>query len=341
MKKKKKRNNRTYFSIIIGLILIIVTLAFVLLFISNITGIKKGDNKVVDTTTYKKNPALKYKNIIYKVRYDFGAEDYIYLLPNNVIKMVEVQLVYEVQPDCNCMIPTGETSYTEQTINFSKNSTDKIIRVLDELYETSGRREFNTDDMELTEYQNRMLLAVILNDEDTITIEDNIKYNKKKGKMILDNSTDNIIVNKIADYLNNKVEVDFSKNENAKNTIELVYVGPYSISFVYTLDVNGVKYSNGYSFNYNGDLRDNNIGGIKDSIISSAKNEFMNSDFYKTYYLQLYTNWESVFEYNLFKTGNWYFDDKLIKFFVSVEDLGINNSLVKVVEIKVPLNENI
>ena len=342
MKKRNKKVNkkRTYFGLVICLTLIVLILAFVILFVTSLFGYgtrNSDDNSI----TSKKNPALRYKNVIYKIRYDFGAEDYIYLLPNKVIKTVDAQLVYEVQSDCNCMIPTGAVSYTERTIKFSKSSTNKVIKVFNELYEMSGRREINTDNLELTEYQNRILLAVILNDEDYITVEDNIKYDKKNGKMTINDSTDNKIVNKIGNYLNKKIELDFSKYDNAKNTVELAYIGPYSISFIYTLYVDGVKYIDGYSFDYNGDLREVNFGGIRDSINTMAKTNFMNSEMYINNYLQLYANWESVFEHKLFETGNWCFDERLIRLFIPVEELGISNSPVKVIEIRVPLEENL
>ena len=57
--------------------------------------------------------------------------------------------------------------------------------------------------------------------------------------------------------------------------------------------------------------------------------------------LQLYANWESVFEHKLFETGNWCFDERLIRLFIPVEELGISNSPVKVIEIRVPLEENL
>lgn len=105
-------------------------------------------------------------NYIYKIRYDFGAEDYIYLLPNNVIKKLEIQEVSRIVPDCKCMEFTGEYKYYEETIDFSEKSKKIAINVFKELSKKSGSKCFNADDMELTKYQEKILLAILLNSED-------------------------------------------------------------------------------------------------------------------------------------------------------------------------------
>ena len=81
-----------------------------------------------------------YENFIYKIRYDFGSESYIYLLENQVIKTVEVQPIYEECKERNCYIFTEKYDYKETTIVFSKEAVEKVIQVFDELYQKGGEK---------------------------------------------------------------------------------------------------------------------------------------------------------------------------------------------------------
>ncbi len=130
-----------------------------------------GDTIISDDSCGSKD--YYNNNYIYKIRYDLGAEDYIYLLPNNVIKKLEIQEVSRIVPDCNCMEFTGEYKYYEETIDFSEKSKETAINVFNELSKKSGKNCFNADDMKLTKYQEKILLAIILNSEDEMTLEDN------------------------------------------------------------------------------------------------------------------------------------------------------------------------
>ena len=161
---KLERNNvkGLSFKILFGIIGIIVILLLVLC-IFKWNSYKKDtiiSDESWDTKDYYNN------NYIYKIRYDFGAEDYIYLLPDNVIKKIEIQPVSRIVPDCKCMEFTGEYKYYEETIDFSEKSKKIAINVFKELSKKSGSKCFNADDMELTKYQEKILLAILLNSED-------------------------------------------------------------------------------------------------------------------------------------------------------------------------------
>lgn len=161
---KLKRNNVKGLSvkILFGIIGIIVILLLVLC-VFKWNNYKKTtiiSDESCGTEDYYNN------NYIYKIRYDFGAEDYIYLLPDNVIKKLEIQEVSRMVPDCNCMEFTGEYKYYEETIDFSEKSKKIAINVFKELSKKSGSKCFNADDMELTKYQEKILLAILLNSED-------------------------------------------------------------------------------------------------------------------------------------------------------------------------------
>lgn len=114
---------------------------------------------------------INSKGYVYKVRYDFGTESYIYLLPDDVLKVVQISPIYQEDEACDCYEFTGEYRNDEEIIDFSDEAKEAVIEVIEELYRVSGKREFNADDMNLTDYQDQVLLAVMLNSEDKIILE--------------------------------------------------------------------------------------------------------------------------------------------------------------------------
>ena len=63
-------------------------------------------------------------------------------------------------------ISSNDKKYYEETINFSEKSKKIAINVFEELSKKSGSKCFNADDMELTKYQEKILLARLLTSED-------------------------------------------------------------------------------------------------------------------------------------------------------------------------------
>ncbi len=313
---------------------------------------------------------ISYDNYIYKIRYDFGAEVYIYLLPNNIIKTVEKQEIFDIAKDCKCLKSTGKYSYTEEEINFSSISKTRVVNVFDELYKVSGKREFNADDIELNTYQKRILSAIVLNDEDKITLEDNINYEEVKKEIkgnnsfrienkmyILKNNTKNKLVNTIANYLNKKAKKDFETlNNDCEDLVDgitenlgvilklnLEYAGPYSLSFSYTAEgqIGTTAYydKKGYTFYYTGQIHEFDMNGWKESYYQKALNEFENSELYKNNKNQLVENWENILYDNMYKTGNWYLKDSKLQFLIPADLLGFDEATSRIVVIDVDVDE--
>lgn len=313
---------------------------------------------------------VKYDDYVYKIKYEFGYEGYIYLLEDNAIKVVSVQEIYKEMPSCNCLMPTGEFDYKDETIDFSDDTKERVIKVFDELYEKYEKKEFDLEDADLTKDQLRIVLAVIMNDEDEITIEDDLSYqvvnnelsaqnsNYKivNSKMVLDNKTGNKIVDKIADYLNVVISKDFDEVSSTSNSlinsindnygvnfkVEMVYAGPYSLSFVYTkegrLGTDVIYDVKGYTFNYNGDVEEFS-NGWKDEYQQSALDNFMKSDLYLEQSSKLTKDWEKVIYDNMFLTGNWYLSDGKVKFLIPAKLLGLNDVTVPVIELEAEVSE--
>lgn len=362
--KEKREINKNRKSIIKILMIIIgLTLLISLLFI--IRWHYQNKNNTLSSNE------IKYKDYIYKIRYDFGCESYIYLLKNNIIKTVNVQEVYKTSKDCNCMEPTGKYDYEEKTINFSKEVQNEVIEVFNELYKKSGNKEFNADNIKLTKYQQRVLLALMTNNEDQITIEKNVKYKETKeeiknessnlkienSKEILDDNTKNKTINNIANYLNKIVNYDFKKlNNDSKNLIntisenskvnlklELAYVGPYSISFTYTKNSNKANHPyniKGYTFNYAGKIHEFDMNGIKDKYYKEALHNFMNDELYTNNKEQLKNDWKDILYEEMYLTGNWYLADNKLVFLIPAHKLGYNEQTAQTVTINVKIDED-
>lgn len=363
-KEKKK------YSLKIKILLEISTILIVLLL--TIFIFKFKNYETIDSS-YDKNNI--YNDYIYKIRYDLGSESYIYLFPDNVIKTVDIQEIYEIVPDCNCLRATGEYSYNEEIINFSEETKKKVISIFDELHQKSGKKEFNADNMNLTEYQQRILLATILNFEDQITIEKNISYETineefvfknndykiKNSKNVLNNLTENESVNKIANYLNTLVNNDFDvisneskeiiKNEDIeKNTgvtlkLELIYTGVYNLSFIYTMEgklgEKSVSKIKGFTFDYDGDINEFNMNGWKEKYYNEFLEKFMKTKLYHNYKDDLSNDWKSVLYDNMYLPGNWYLADGKLKFLIPAYLLGFDESIVKTIKVDIKFDGDI
>ncbi len=353
-----------------GKIILLVALLLVLI-IGVIFGLNfYNKNNVNDDD--KQNIEINNNDYIYKTRFDFGCESYIYLLENKVIKTVSIEPIYELVEGTNGYNFTGEYNYIWENINFTEETLNKVIEVFDELYKKSGQKEFNADELELNSNQMRTLLAVIMNDEDMITIEEDIEYksiskkfenNAKNSKIentmvILNNTTSNEIVNKIADYLNNIVNKNFDElNNDSQEIIEYLnesenlgvdlkikheYTGPYSLSFTIVtegqLGANGMYGVNGYTFDYAGNIREFS-GGWKEKYYKRALEVFKNSDLYLNNSEQLIKDWEKSLYDSMYLTGNWYLDDKKIVFLIPSYLLGFDEATSKVIDLEVDFDE--
>lgn len=224
--------------------------------------------------------------------------------------------------------------------------------------------------MELTKYQQRVLLAVITNDENKITIEDNINYEVvKEGftgkggkmentKMVLNSSTNNAMLNKIANYLNAIVDKDFEQlSKDSQSLIEsadveemlgvhlkleLVYAGPYSLSFTYTKEgklENSIHDVKGYTFYYTGEIHEFDKKGWKDSYYKEVLARFIESELYLNHKEQLYENWQTILYNNMFLTGNWYLEENKLTFVIPMHLLVSDVTTLKTVMIHINLEE--
>ena len=139
---------------------IIFTLSIlVLVIILSIFGIKAYKH-------YKYYKKIEYKDYVYKIRYDYYAESYIYLLSNKEIKVVKVIPVLE-------KVSTGDIAttglsvevgkhYEEKTIKLSNDKKQKAIKVFKELSKKTGKKSFNANDVELTENEENTLISIVL-----------------------------------------------------------------------------------------------------------------------------------------------------------------------------------
>lgn len=179
--------------------------------------------------------------------------------------------------------------------------------------------------------------------------------------MTLSNQTENKTVNSIANYLNKIIEEKYKKlnseskellentnidtNSNVQLKLELVNAGLNNLSFVYTKEgkLNGknVYDSKGSTFYYNGEIKNYDAEGFKESIKLKAINEFRKSELYAKYKNQLDKNYEKVIYDNMFLTGNWYLVDNKMIFLIPANLLGLNSEIASIVKIEIELEEDI
>ena len=244
------------------------------------------------------NNVIEYDDFIYKIRYDFGCESYIYYLKDGSIKTVDILPETRVIPDCDCIEETGEYDYQEKDIVFTPETKNKVINTFDTISKRIGKNEYNADEIDLSEYEKRILLAVMVSDENMITIEDNIHFDtvttNTNSKTILDNNTSNKYANEMADYINGEIDKEFNslnENDSISLNVKLSFIGKYLVSFVYTKEnQTGVSETKGYNLRYVGGIYEY-PAGIKSKYYESTINEFKKSEYYSE---NIISGWEEI-----------------------------------------------
>ncbi|MBQ2639467.1 MAG: hypothetical protein IJF92_01745 [Bacilli bacterium] len=248
---------------------------------------------VIKTPKEKKYREVSYKNYKYKIRYEFGNTPYyIYVFPNKKIKTVEEIKEMKEEKYCKCYKLTGRIIYKKHNINFSDETKEEVIKTLAQLSKKVGKKTFNADKQKLTDNEMKVLLAVVLKWEDSLTIEKNINYETKTEeikdnndnvvikniKIILSSSTNNKAVNKMAKYLNKRIDNDFNKINNKSRElinnnlitnngvvlkIKLKAIGVYNVSFDYIkegqLGNERIYETKTYIFHTSGDINNDEI----------------------------------------------------------------------------------
>ena len=345
VEETKKGNNKSR-----KVMIIIIAAIMVLLSAAGTTAVILFQKKNEQPTT-----TVSADEYIYKARFYFGTEAYIYLMGDKTIKYVEYFQKYETKPDCNCLEPTGEVEEKETIVGFSDKSRDVVISVLDRLSERAGgAKEFDTDELNLTNTENRVLLAVATKNEDRLTVADNTIYEEKarieeipiEGSRfqfantltVLKSNTSNKAVNKAANYINDLAEKAFDKynNEakvNAKDSYiianvneilgvavksEIVYAGPFSISATVTVSGNlgygAFTTVRGYVINYSGEVVQEIAGGLRVEYADAAIAALEKTEYYESIKTAAYPNWRENFRGEILQFGHWYLTDDGLTF---------------------------
>ncbi len=320
---------------------VIILIAVVLCIAATVTALILAQKDI----SSQNPPDTEIQSNTYKVRYDFGKETYIYLMPDNTIKVVSRSEIYATQPSCNCMKPTGEYKEEETAINFNDEVKAQVIAVVKDLAQKAGSYEFNADQMELTSYQEKVLLATVMDFQDWLTLEKDLTVihtatARATYDLIDADNTENPLVINAAKFINPIVEADYAAlKEDGKYhelKLELAYVGPFYYSITYTDQTNedhNIYSKKGYVFNGNGDIKEFDALGITKDYHTKALESFRQSDYYAKNKDQLISNWEQALYDNMFKTGNWYQVEGGVTFVLPGSALGVTNSNPRVFEI--------
>ncbi|MBO4855360.1 hypothetical protein J5500_03085 [Candidatus Saccharibacteria bacterium] len=344
-KTKKEHQDRQK-----GMIIVVAVLALLVVAGLSAVMIYRGLEESRPTST--KTQTQDEAEYINKVRFDFGTESYIYYLADGQIKFVERFPEYEVKKDCNCLEPTGKYTEKEHYISFSQSNKNLIISVIKSLAERAGgARDFSTDSLNLSNEENRILLSVALNDENMLNVVDSISYQDKKTDeypiagsrfqylntlTLLRTDTQNEVINKAAAYVNQIASENYNKyNERAKSLAEhpegevneilgvsvkteIVWAGPYSISARITASGNLGKgaftLTQGYVFDYNGQVKEELAGGKRAEYGTGAIAAIEKTDYFQSIKDTVSPNWSENLRGQILQLGHWYLVDEGIVF---------------------------
>lgn len=117
-----------------------------------------------------------YKDYKYKLLFEFGDVHEIYLLANNEIKPLFVTEEYEVCEGFDCMTPTGKNNYEEINLDFSEDAKKEILNLFNKLSQYSQNKVIDTRNIKLDIQDERILHALLTNDEDRITLSKNLVF---------------------------------------------------------------------------------------------------------------------------------------------------------------------
>lgn len=370
----EKKNDNKRKKIVFGIVFVFIIL-FVIILIFTLQDTKNEDRK--ESNMNSNENVDNHYNYDYKYVLEtfFGGTCYIYLLNDDSVKTVCKFPVYEICEGTDCMKETGEYDYEETTIAFSDSSMKKVREFINGFFEKKLTNYVNLEKVDMNVEQQRMELAILLNNEDDITFEDDLIYQTETnqiknstGKVIFENkkttivANDNKIVQNIGNYLNAIVNEEWNKlnndcagitevtnvQENEKYGIEyeikLEEIGVYSYSFTYSMhgSLGGVPWNDyrGYVFDSTGEIKEF-PNGFKDSTYEKAIEAFKKQDEYKDIEEELMVNWESVLKENMFNPGYWYIkDNKLIFTFPKtlISEFGPSSSMLTI-EIENTLKE--
>ena len=219
----------------------------------------------------------------------------------------------------------------------------------------------------MSKEEERIELAILLNSEDIVTFQEDLIFEEKTkqlknstGKVIFEMSkttiasSNNQIVNNIANYLNSIVEKEWSLLEQdcsemlaaggsfeGKDLIEFSLVmedlGASNLSFTYSMAGtfnSTVRWEKkGFVFNVaNGEIYEY-PGGKK--VTDKVVEEFKKSENYKNIKASLKENWEEILDNTIYTPGYWYIKEDKIHFLISEELLSDSPIKGHVIEVEI------
>lgn len=367
----KKRN----LCILIIVLLLLISIASGTLYVINLKNTPEEETKIEEPEI--KEVKEEPKDYLYRIKYEFSDDYYIKVKENNEIEVYHKSEIYEPCPETNCMESTGKYKEETRTINYQESTKQKILEVLNSIHSKAKKDDIDADSLPLTSKEMRYLLALVIDDEDMITIDEDVVYTKEskntktKSSTIIHHETTNLstnnneILKKIALDLNAKTKKVFEEeiavyeediDEYAKSglnqvngiikSLNVVYYGPYGISFIYynTSLASGYTTPNdsikAYYYNYAGETKEF-PAGLRDKYTEKAYAAFVQSSNYLNYREDIYPEWRDILKENLFKEGNWNIEEGKLIFYIPARIIGIIPLQLPILTLEVELEDNI
>lgn len=301
---------------------------------------------------------IVYKDFKYKITYsndlDNDSYDVIYVMPNSLVKVVEVTKEYKFLEGNDALgKPTGKMLYKESEYNFSKEAEIVYLNELKKL----GKKEVDLRKKNIDDQLYLVLEGLVFGDDDIIMVRGLLNDMKYFNRIYLFNSCpfnnsikslkdnyNNRILNKISFFINNKINQEIEGNLkdilslNESNMVDKVKID-YNVNLetinrdsvvfkvAYTADIlehkDAIRY---YNFNLiNGEVL-NLSPGHEDYYFNLFLNHFKTTPEFINNEANFDANYESVIRNNIFSEGNWYSDSKKTYFYFDPSLIGVTDS---------------
>lgn len=286
----------------------------------------------------------------YVLKYTDDKNYYIYLLESNEIKLV-----------------SESSDVIEETLEITESGNEKIISFLENLFQDKETKELEIKKEEATDEQIRVINAIINNDSDILTLEDDLTYENNENEILNSlkyraalikkqtiSPTDNKILENISEYLNEIIDTDETEirtlvttkynrtletNYTVNLTTNLKYLGKDTISFTYLENGNigNTKYDKlkGYIFSLDGEIvtfKDQD----KEKYLTKIDEYLKQTDTYTKFEEEISDDYLNNIEEEIFKSGNWYVSENKLVFIVTSDMLEVEDYNFKYIEIEVP-----
>jgi hypothetical protein len=298
------------------------------------------------------------ENYLYSIKYNFSHDYYIIQKEDKTFEIYHKEKLYKECPGTNCIKETDQYLEERKPIQLKEENYTIVSETLNALHNRIGVKDIDADKEEITSLERRILLALIIGDEDIITVDKDVAYISKRddstvegvtfyNKYVLLDESDNKILNRIVLDLNPRIEKIYQEikaekekdadlyaeaglttNTGAVMDLQVVFAGPHYISFMTVAGLTSQDFvdptlrANGFVYSFAGEIKEF-PAGLRENYYNKAVQVFYETPEYQEFKADLLPDWRNTFKNTMFETGNWLLNDDKVTFFIPAHLLGI------------------